>query len=490
MSLLLDALKRAEAAKQQHAAEIRDQPPPAPEQVRADDTISASAAAKPPLMTRDRLPEIDSEPLEILSDDFSSTRSPRVDRVPADAAPASAPPQEYFLTPGLQARESPRESAPDEGNLADARGAARQMFEAKGLDYDPYRFVKVVGGLAVVVLLAYGGYVYYQLQPRSLSVAANAPAPTVATAPPPAPAPRPEPAASGPLQPSPAPALGASALVPASPAPIAAAGSPPDNPLRSPPAPPVVPSAPRNTLIVAAPTPGIAKPPVPVADSGRARPESVKPATRAAAVRLPPAPSPAQATQSAPMARGESALDRAYAAYQAGELPAARQGYQQVLAAEPFNRDALLGLAALDMRAQNYRAAEARYVKLLELDPRDAYAQAGLMTLRGPGDPVQSESRLKNLLAAQPDADFLHFTLGNQYAAQSRWPEAQAAFFKAFSAQPDHPDYAFNLAVSLDHLRQGRLALEYYQKALAAAASRPAAFDKTQVETRLRELAR
>jgi tetratricopeptide (TPR) repeat protein len=141
------------------------------------------------------------------------------------------------------------------------------------------------------------------------------------------------------------------------------------------------------------------------------------------------------------------------------------------------------------MRTQNYAAAEARYARVLEIDPRDPYAQAGMVTLRGRSDPVQAESRLKGLLATQPDANFLNFTLGNQYAAQSRWSEAQAAYFKAYTTDPDNPDFAYNLAVSLDQLRQPQLALEYYRKALAAAANRSAAFQRGQVESRIRELA-
>ena len=73
-------------------------------------------------------------------------------------------------------------------------------------------------------------------------------------------------------------------------------------------------------------------------------------------------------------------------------------------------------------------------------------------------------------------------------ASQARWREAQQAYFRAYTAEPDNPDYQFNLAVALDQLRQPRLALQYYQSALAAAAARPAAFDQAQATARVREL--
>jgi len=148
-------------------------------------------------------------------------------------------------------------------------------------------------------------------------------------------------------------------------------------------------------------------------------------------------------------------------------------------------------LAAIDLRTGNIDTAEARYLKLLELDPRDMLAQSGLISLRGgSGDPVQTESRLKSLIATNPDATHLQFTLGNQYAIQARWREAQDAYFKAYSAEPENPDFAFNLAVALDQLRQTRLAAEFYRRAIALAAKRPAAFDIEKAKTRLTEIER
>ena len=41
--------------------------------------------------------------------------------------------------------------------------------------------------------------------------------------------------------------------------------------------------------------------------------------------------------------------------------------------------------------------------------------------------------------------------LGNLYADQSQWAPAQQAYFQAHHLEPDNPDYAYNLAVGLDH---------------------------------------
>ena len=178
-----------------------------------------------------------------------------------------------------------------------------------------------------------------------------------------------------------------------------------------------------------------------------------------------------------------------YAAYLAGDLAKARDDYQHVLREEPGNRDALLGLAGVEMRAQRFDLANGYYQRVLQIDPRDAHAQAGMLALRGQQlDPVQVESRVKSLLAADREANVLYFTLGNQYALQGRWAEAQQAYFKAYSADPENPDFAFNVAVGLDQLHQSRLALEYYQRALTLAQKRAPSFDTEIARTRVRQL--
>jgi tetratricopeptide (TPR) repeat protein len=180
--------------------------------------------------------------------------------------------------------------------------------------------------------------------------------------------------------------------------------------------------------------------------------------------------------------------DAGYAAFQRGDLAGARNSYEQLLARDPSNRDALLGLAAVDVRGGDYELAQSRYLRMLDLNPRDGLAQAGLAALYGQVDPVATESRLKTLIAEQPDVADLYFALGNQLAAQSRWPEAQEAYFKAVALDGANPDYAFNLAVSLDQMRKPRQALDYYRRALALAGSRSAAFNAAAAQARVKEL--
>jgi Flp pilus assembly protein TadD len=435
MSLLLEALKKAELAKQA----AKEAPPPEGELP----------------FTRDKLPDI-TQPMEIRSEDLSLAESApaarRTQRPPLELAPEEPPPHAGHIGSDY----------PLPGDNAE-RKQAQQLFEAKELDVNPRKPFYITVGALGLFALGTVGYFWYQLQPRSMF---RATAPSAQSAPAPIAA---APAAST------APA--AEAGTPAAAVAIPTVGTQPTVPAKG--------DASARAKPAAAPAAGPAAPRGPVFARQRA------PASGAAI-----APQPGQAergrdiTITPARVQSDPVLEGAYQAYNAGDLPRSRADYQQVLRSNPYSRDALLGLAAVESQAKRYDAADSYYTRLLEVDPRDPYAQAGLIALRGQGDPLAAESRLKNMIAAQPEAGFLHFTLGNQYAAQGRWDEAQQAYFQAYASDPEHPDFAYNLAISLDRLHQTKPALEYYRRALALAEGRPVSFDKAQVSIRVSQLER
>ncbi len=181
-------------------------------------------------------------------------------------------------------------------------------------------------------------------------------------------------------------------------------------------------------------------------------------------------------------------LMQAYQALQSGDFAKASTLYQQVLDMEPRSVDALLGLGAIAAKEGRIEQAAQHYQRVLELEPRNAFAQGGLIAIIGGADRQGSESRLKLLIAREPSS-FLYFTLGNLYAEQGQWPGAEQAYFQAYQQQPDNPDYAFNLAVGLEHLGQTRLALDHYRKALDLSFKKGhASFDQSLVIQRVGQL--
>ena len=155
-------------------------------------------------------------------------------------------------------------------------------------------------------------------------------------------------------------------------------------------------------------------------------------------------------------------INAAYRAYQSGDLVAAKVGYAEVLQAYPDNRDAMLGLAACAVKAGDVEAAVTLYSRLIRVYPQDALPRAALIGLQRKLGGRQAETVIRELLFDQPDNPFLHFTLGQIRAEQSRWPEAKQAFFEAHRIDSANPVYALNLAISLDRMGQGETALDYY----------------------------
>lgn len=183
----------------------------------------------------------------------------------------------------------------------------------------------------------------------------------------------------------------------------------------------------------------------------------------------------------------DNRLQEAYQAYQQGNYAKAKKLYLAVLQEDNHSRDALLGLAGISAQNQQISQAKTYYQKVLQFYPKDAVAEAGLIDLQGEEMP-ENESTLKNQLNQQPESSHLQFVLGNFYSRQNRWGEAQQAYFEAYRRNNQHPDYAYNLAVSLDQLGKSQAALPYYQRALKLSANHHASFDLQVVKERISEL--
>lgn len=352
------------------------------------------------------------------------------------------------------------------------------------LDYAREHYMLVFLAAAVPFAVVYGTYVYLQVA-RPFS-SPPAPPPVVAQPVPPAPAPAAEPAKITGLPESVAPATAAPA---ATPAPLAANVSEKEPPI-----------AEKAEAEQSSP------PATPDARIVRARPRSTKPLPTGIppAVRAPQSNADAVETVEIPARRVsgqnvvrkdgsdlvpvDATLAQAYAELTAGNDEKARALYQQVLDADPRSIDALLGLGAIAWKQGDAEVASKHFQRVLQLEPRNSYAQAGLIAIIGMAAPEASESRLKQLIERDPSA-FLHFTLGNLYAERQMWAAAQQSYFQAFQMQSDSPDYAFNLAVGLEHLGQEKLALGYYRKALDLSFKRGHAnFDQNLVIQRVAQL--
>lgn len=206
--------------------------------------------------------------------------------------------------------------------------------------------------------------------------------------------------------------------------------------------------------------------------------------------------SPIQISRSQPIRNPDMQMLTAWSAYQQGDYAAARMLYQQSLAINPDNRDALLGIAASAMQQGDMASARQTYARLLSMNPRDPLARTGMLETTAAGDPIQRESDLKALLNDHPDLAAISYALGNLYASQQRWHDAQQAYYNALlsartqASGPVSPDYAFNLAISLERINQPQAALNFYREAKTLSNDHTSSFDMAILEQRLQVLER
>lgn len=484
MSLLMDALRKAELAKRQADAanqatatvQINKQPlgqsqkpseSSSANQIKTTDserlsleplsleplspgtsppsaTADASIAIPPsnPDTTNKKAPTLTVEHLASLDDEFideieRSARKLSPNPSPAQASKSAASP---LLTP-LQMATPQTVSVATAQNLFTAKQSPPAASHNKN-------FAIAVGSLTTLAIIAIGTYFWWQLQPHPPShLTQSSPAPAL---------------------PLPTPPTVISAVSPAPTFPLAAPTADADSPDFTAPS--------QNT------------------DPGEAvRNPSSPPQKQPARTRYSPlVEEPLAVDSPIRLTRSPQSIDptllRGYEAFERSDLSTAQIEYSRALKADAYNTDALHGLAAIAQKQGHWNLAAGYYQKILEANPQDATAQAALINLRSQSEPAAAESRLKTITTTQPDLAAPSFSLGNLYARQGRWQEAQQAYFQAYNAEPDNPDILYNLAISLEHLHQLPLATKYYERAIAAAQSQPASFNRPQAITRLQLL--
>lgn len=461
MSLLMDALKKAELAKRQGAGSDAPAEEPqsslsleplteAPATAAAPDGGADQADAPPEMSLSSHLEELDARFLEEVA--AAARQVPPSPAAQARVEPTLAPPVavEPVTRPNV---EPPRQPQRDAMAGEQAKSAAQNVFAAKKPEKQESRktFAIAVGILTVLSVVGIAGYFWWQLQPKG-SLAARPAPPAIAV-----------PAPAAPTVPT-----AAVAVAPVPPAPQAVPAtstSTPAIPAATPPQPTQAAAAPEKSVAADRPT-------------QRTR--------RAARAEEADEDSPIRITRE-PL-KVNPALARGYDAFNRGEWTLAQLEYEKVRKSDPRNVDALHGLAAIALRQGQYDQAEFLYRQIVEADPQDTIALSALLNQRGQVDPNVTESRLKSLAATQPDNAAPHFSLGNLYARLGRWNDAQQAYFRAYNADPENPDILYNLAVSLEHIRQPKIAAKYYAQAITAAEQRPAGFDRGQAAARLKSL--
>lgn len=182
-------------------------------------------------------------------------------------------------------------------------------------------------------------------------------------------------------------------------------------------------------------------------------------------------------------------LKAAYQAYQQEKWALAQLFFNEAVELNPENINAQLGLAGSLLNQQKLKDALNVYYQVLDASPINIYAIEGIASImqQFPSQDKQWQKTLSKVLKDHPDSAFLKSAMGNILAQQNDWQEAQNYYFEALSLEPNNAMYNYNLAISLDYLKQYSLAIEYYTKALLYK-NNQSNLDEAAIKTRLAAL--
>lgn len=180
-------------------------------------------------------------------------------------------------------------------------------------------------------------------------------------------------------------------------------------------------------------------------------------------------------------------LAAAWRALRDGDLDTATRLYRSLEQRDVRNADVQFGLAALALARGDAEEAHRRYVAVLRADPQQAFARTALQAYFPTDDAATAAMQLRSHTThhATPLA---WQALGALYARSASWSQARQAYAEAYRLDAHHPDAAYNLAVSLDHLGEATNASRHYEQAAELARHRAAGFDPARARERARQL--
>jgi len=153
--------------------------------------------------------------------------------------------------------------------------------------------------------------------------------------------------------------------------------------------------------------------------------------------------------------------------HQAGRLGDARAIYEQILADQPDQPDALNLMGVLAQQSGELAQARGLFERAIASQPNAAGMRVNYgNVLRLSGDRDAAEKAYRKALELKPDAFDAHNNLGSLHETRGELDQAEICYRKALELQPRYPEALFNLG-SVMH-KTGRLdqAVETYSQAI------------------------
>lgn len=191
-------------------------------------------------------------------------------------------------------------------------------------------------------------------------------------------------------------------------------------------------------------------------------------------------------TDSEKQAKGQSELERALSAVQAGDLNSARQQFENLVMDNPHDPLALYNLGLCYNEVGSYEAARKALLSCLALDPSEANTYVALgMAEAKLGRMADAETHLAKALTLQPDNPYALRDLASVHAATARLPQALEELLHVDTILHDDPPTVYGLGLVYSMLSQPLEATRPFQRCVGLADSAYAEMARNQ----LREMA-
>ena len=163
----------------------------------------------------------------------------------------------------------------------------------------------------------------------------------------------------------------------------------------------------------------------------------------------------------------EKRLDQAVAFHQAGQLSKAERLYQQVLADNPRNADALHLLGVVAYQVGRHEIAVNLITHAIEIDPQqvEAYNNLGIV-FKEQKKSEKSIQTYHKAIEINPDHAEAHYNLGNAYQEQGKSEKSIQAYHKAIKIQPDYAEVYNNLGIVFKEQGKSEKSIQAYHKAI------------------------
>ena len=168
-----------------------------------------------------------------------------------------------------------------------------------------------------------------------------------------------------------------------------------------------------------------------------------------------------------------------------GQTEVAIALYREVLAHDPQNNNAMLGIAIEYQKAHQYDDACKIYKELLSLKPRNYKILKGYLNAISHSEPEYALSELRYLEEIYPEDPQIRAHIGMVHVSLMNYRQAEKYLKTALSLDPDNVVYRYNLAVLCDKLGKYREASHLYTQILKSDNSHTLAASYESIKDRL-----